>query len=236
MAQTLQGLYQNLEAQVREKTLGLETERARLAALYEASAFLAEATTMDALAQGFAQQVRRVAKADAVGGALVRRIQPALHAAGLGLPAAARGRRRALPAGRRVRLRQGLRAARDPRDPDPRHEAQPGAGLRTKPASRAWSACRCGCSTACSGSSTCSFAAPVTLSTEETALLDALASHLASALEGLRAEALEREAAVGEERALLARELHDSIAQSLAFLKIQASCCAMRRSAGSRTS
>ncbi|MCB2034934.1 MAG: histidine kinase, partial [Ottowia sp.] len=45
--------------------------------------------------------------------------------------------------------------------------------------------------------------------------------HLASALEGLRAEALEREAAVGQERSLLARELHDSIAQSLAFLKIQ---------------
>ena len=52
-------------------------------------------------------------------------------------------------------------------------------------------------------------------------LLDALASHLASALEGLRAAALEREAAVGQERALLASELHDSIAQSLAFLKIQ---------------
>jgi two-component system nitrate/nitrite sensor histidine kinase NarX len=37
----------------------------------------------------------------------------------------------------------------------------------------------------------------------------------------LRADALDREAAVAEERALLARNLHDSIAQSLAFLKIQ---------------
>ena len=41
MAQTLQGLYQNLEAKVQEKTLRLETERARLAALYEAAAFVA---------------------------------------------------------------------------------------------------------------------------------------------------------------------------------------------------
>jgi two-component system nitrate/nitrite sensor histidine kinase NarX len=40
-------------------------------------------------------------------------------------------------------------------------------------------------------------------------------------MEGLRATALEREAAVAQERSLLARELHDSIAQSLAFLKIQ---------------
>lgn len=41
-------------------------------------------------------------------------------------------------------------------------------------------------------------------------------------MESLRFAALEREAAVGEERALIGRELHDSIAQSLAFLKIQA--------------
>jgi two-component system, NarL family, nitrate/nitrite sensor histidine kinase NarX len=58
----LQGLYQNLEAKVQEKTLRLETERARLAALYEAAAFVANAATLDELAQGFARQVRRVAR------------------------------------------------------------------------------------------------------------------------------------------------------------------------------
>jgi two-component system nitrate/nitrite sensor histidine kinase NarX len=62
---------------------------------------------------------------------------------------------------------------------------------------------------------------PVQLTPEETELLDSLANHLASSLEGLRVAALEREAAVAQERAMLARNLHDSIAQSLAFLKIQ---------------
>jgi two-component system nitrate/nitrite sensor histidine kinase NarX len=40
-------------------------------------------------------------------------------------------------------------------------------------------------------------------------------------MENLRLNALEKEAAVSQERIYLARELHDSIAQSLAFLKIQ---------------
>ena len=62
---------------------------------------------------------------------------------------------------------------------------------------------------------------PVTLTTQDRDLYDALAGHLANAVENLRADALLREAAVSEERTMLARELHDSIAQSLAFLRIQ---------------
>lgn len=59
------------------------------------------------------------------------------------------------------------------------------------------------------------------LSPDTRGLLSTMAHHLASSMESLRATALEREAAVAEERSLIARELHDSIAQSLAFLKIQ---------------
>jgi len=65
------------------------------------------------------------------------------------------------------------------------------------------------------------FHAAVELSPAETSLLDALAAHLASALENLRLDALEKETAIARERTFIARELHDSIAQSLAFLKIQ---------------
>ena len=61
----------------------------------------------------------------------------------------------------------------------------------------------------------------VHLTIEELELVDTFASHLASSVEGMRALALDREAAIAGERTMLARELHDSIAQSLAFLKIQ---------------
>jgi len=66
MAGRLQALYQGLEAKVRAKTHDLEAQRARLAALYEVSSFLTEAHTLEDLAQGFAQKMRRLAHADAV--------------------------------------------------------------------------------------------------------------------------------------------------------------------------
>ena len=65
------------------------------------------------------------------------------------------------------------------------------------------------------------FHAQVTPSAAERSLLETLTAHLAGAMENLRLNALEKEAAVAQERTFLARELHDSIAQSLAFLRIQ---------------
>jgi two-component system nitrate/nitrite sensor histidine kinase NarX len=64
--------------------------------------------------------------------------------------------------------------------------------------------------------------AEIELHEAERTQLETLASHLATGAENLRLQAAEREAAVAEERAFLARELHDSIAQALAFLNIQA--------------
>lgn len=56
----------------------------------------------------------------------------------------------------------------------------------------------------------------------ERQLLATLGQQLGTAIDNLRLQAREREMAVSEERTLLARELHDSIAQSLAFLNLQA--------------
>jgi two-component system, NarL family, nitrate/nitrite sensor histidine kinase NarX len=220
MAATLQGLYQGLEAQVDDKTRDIEAQRARLAALYEVSAFLAAANTSEEMARGFCQRVRAIMKADA---AVVRWSDEANH--------------------------RSLMLAADC-FPSELHEAElsltPGAcacgslhaDARTRvipihvdgePATRRCA--RAGYQSVVSvpirlqqrllGELDLFFASRADLSVDEIELLDALANHLASALEGVRAAAFEREAAVGQERAMLARELHDSIAQSLSFLKIQ---------------
>jgi two-component system, NarL family, nitrate/nitrite sensor histidine kinase NarX len=56
----------------------------------------------------------------------------------------------------------------------------------------------------------------------ERLMLESLGQHLGTAIENQRLVVREKEMAVSEERNLLAQELHDSIAQSLAFLNMQA--------------
>jgi len=58
-------------------------------------------------------------------------------------------------------------------------------------------------------------------SAPERDLLETLGQHLGVAIENQRLKSREKELAVSEERNLLAQELHDSIAQGLAFLNIQ---------------
>ena len=65
MASTLEDFYRTLERKVQDKTERLRAERERLAVLYEASAFVSQASTLDALAQGFARRLREAGRADA---------------------------------------------------------------------------------------------------------------------------------------------------------------------------
>ncbi|WP_397410806.1 type IV pili methyl-accepting chemotaxis transducer N-terminal domain-containing protein [Polaromonas sp.] len=220
MAITLQSLYEGLEAKVEAKTRRIEAQRARLEALYKVSAFLAQAGSIDELARGFAQRVRAVMKADA---AAVRWSDDAnqryLMLASDCFPQELVEEERSLLAGACAcgNLRPDARTRVIPilsHDEAPvRHCAKVGyESVVTVPIRLQQRLL---------GEFNLFFRSPVLLSADEIELLDALASHLASSLEGLRADALDREAAVAEERALLARNLHDSIAQSLAFLKIQ---------------
>ena len=221
MAEHLQSMYRNLEARVSEKTAQLEDKRERLEALYEVTTLVARATTLDELAQGFVQRLRRIAHAD---GALLRWTDESnarfLMLASEGLPEAMAEAERCIHAGDCHCGAAGAGAA--PRVIPIRDSARETA---TRICARS------GFATLVSipvrlhartmGEVSLFFHSQHALSESERSLLTALTSHLAGAMENLRLAALEREAAVSQERTLLAREMHDSIAQSLAFLKIQ---------------
>lgn len=221
MAAHLQSMYRHLEARVAEKTAELEEKRERLEALYAVTALVARATSLDELAQGFVQNVRRVARADGValrwaGEAGQRYLILASH----GLPASLTDEEQCLNAG-------DCHCGVDPAAPP---------GLRVIPINASHPAVLPHCAQAgfetvvaipvrqhdrLMGEVELFFHAQFALSAAERSLLEALTAHLAGAMENLRLNALEKEAAVSQERTFIARELHDSIAQSLAFLKIQ---------------
>ncbi len=222
MASHLQGLYLQLEAKVTEKTERLEDKRARLAALYEVSAFIAKAETLPQLADGFAHLVRRIAHAD---GVAVRWSDEAneryLMLAADGLPATLAEQEQCLQAGgchcgqpaqeARIRVIPIVDAAASSLQPSPCS----GLGYRTLVSVPVTLHQRV------LGEVDLFFRRDHEVDEEERSLYDTLASHLAGGMESLRAAALQKEAAVAQERTLLAQELHDSIAQSLAFLKLQ---------------
>jgi len=221
MAQRLQGLYESLESKVREKTESLEAQHARLSLLYESAAFVARAATLDELAKGIAQQARLAGGADA---SAVRWSDESneryLMLASDCLPQALIDEEHCVPTGECF---CGQAQGRAVTRVIPIH-AEGHAALLGHCA-------RAGYETVISvpvrlqerlvGELNLFYRAPKQLSGDDRALLETIASHLAGAIEGLRAAALQREAAVAEERGFIARELHDSIAQSLAFVKIQ---------------
>ena len=220
MAEHLQLMYKNLEAKVAEKTAQLQDKTERLKSLYEVSALVANAPTLDVLAQQFTQSLARTARADGVALRWTNQDnQRHVMLAAYGLPADMVDAEQCIYTGdchcgasttgstlRVIPIRDMVSSA-------PQHCTRAGfetvvtipVRLHDKPM----------------GEVDLFFHARVTLSESEQSLLEAFGQHLASGMENLRLNALEKEAAVSQERMLLARELHDSIAQSLAFLKIQ---------------
>ena len=220
MAEHVQSMYRHLEARVTEKTAELERKRERLEALYAITALAANALNLRDLTAGFVRHVRPVARADGV--ALRwsdKSNQRYLMLASEGLP------------DRMVEAEHCVRAG----DCHCGSPLQP-PGLRVIPISGMQPArirhCeQAGFETVVSipirlhdtlmGEVDLFYHAQCEIPDAERSLLEALTAHLAAAMENLRLQALEKEAAVSEERGFIARELHDSIAQSLAFLKIQ---------------
>ena len=225
MAERLEASYHDLERRVQEKTAELEQKRQRLQALYAASTQVAEAESLQSLADGFVRLARDAMQADA---AMLRWAgedgRNLVMLAASGVPDALVDEEQCIArgdclcgvptpaAGTRV-IPIHAQAAPDGAMPAERHCAR--AGWQTVVAVPVHHRERQ------LGELNLFFHAADPLGTAEHALLEALCVHLASGLENLRLAALEKEAAVAEERAFIARELHDSIAQSLAFLNIQ---------------
>jgi two-component system nitrate/nitrite sensor histidine kinase NarX len=232
MAETLQDFYRDLEARVDEKTLSLQVERERLAQLYQAVSLAVSAASLDELADGYARQLRRVAGADAC---VLRWADESgsnyLLLASDGLPAELAKTQYSIPVGQCPCGQNQTPVASA--QTSARAISVTTARVTPLPMTRPCICEQAGFQSMVSvpiqqherrvGGIDLFYRNQHALGDEDRALLEALANHLASAVESLRVEALEREAAVAEERGLLARELHDSIAQNLSFQKIQAS-------------
>ncbi len=220
MAAHVESMYRHLEARVTEKTAELEQKRERLEALYAITALAARAIDLRELTDGFMRHVRPVAKAD---GVALRwsdeSNQRYLMLASEGLPDSMVEAEHCVRAGDchcgSPGQRPGLRVI----------------PIRTMQPARMRHCEQAGFETVVSipillhdrlmGEVDLFYHAQCEVPDAERSLLEALTVHLAAAMENLRLEALEKEAAVSQERGFFARELHDSIAQSLAFLKIQ---------------
>jgi two-component system nitrate/nitrite sensor histidine kinase NarX len=220
LAEHLQSLYQNLEAKVAEKTSELQDKGRRLQALYDMSTLVEQASTLDELARGFTRHVAQVAQAD---GVALRwsdeRNERYLMLASHGLPASMTEDEQCLKAGDchcgipsaapGVRVIPIHALPRGSMEHCARADFETVVALPIRQHERDM------------GELDLFYNAQITPSQAERSLLEALVAHLAAAMENLRLDSLAKEAAVSHERNLLARELHDSIAQSLAFLKIQ---------------
>ncbi len=220
MAHALQSSHEDLERKVHEKTASIEIQNQRLAALYAVSALTSEAEDLQSLTRRFIQQVKAIAHCDA---AVVRWAdetnQRFMMLASDGMPETVQMEEQCLMAGSCEcgKPQSGPQVIslvrRGQRQEWQSHCAQEGfKALVSIPVQIQQRVL---------GEVDLFYRSAPVMSDDLRDLLCTMAHHLANFMESMRVTALEREAAVSEERSLIARGLHDSIAQSLAFLKIQ---------------
>ena len=221
MAGHLQQLYDTLEERVRNKTKSLEEHRDELKTLYEVTALFTRAQSPEEMCREFLVQL--MAKYGAAGGSvrLVDRMERQIHLfVQQGLTPDFAAAEQCLQmgecyCGELAAQHSGRVHFVDFKDPQRRdfrcHQAGYGSVLALPILLQGRSVGLCNLF----------FREPRVLSFHENQLLETLAQHLGIAIESLRMIAAEKELAISAERNLLAQELHDSIAQSLAFLNLQ---------------
>ncbi len=221
MAENLQNAYSTLEQRVEEETRSLAQRNRELGILYEETAFLTQPANLENLCQGFLSRIKTALGADGGAVRLYAADKETLYLmAHEGLSDQFVAIETELNCGECLCgevIQTGITATFQTANPPP--------GMKLR------SCIREGFATATAftilynkqrlGVYNLYFRRPQALSDRDIYLLETLGQHLGVAVENQRLMSRERELAVSEERNLLAQELHDSIAQGLAFLNIQ---------------
>ncbi len=222
MAAHLQDLYRTLEIKVADKTRSLESQNRELSTLYEVAAMLNHPGTMEDMCRDFLRKLMATFTADAgavrlteeAGGKLHLYIQEKLapefvkDEMCLDLGDCLCGK----AAGERTSVVRLFAAGESPQN-----------GYRCRKAGyETVSVFTIQFKNRVVGIFNLYFRKGREFGESERLMLESLGQHLGIAIENQRLVAREKEMAVSEERNLLAQELHDSIAQSLAFLNLQA--------------
>lgn len=221
MAEHLQRAYSTLEERVAAETHSLAQRNHELRILYEVTSFLSEPLSQAVLCEGFLERIKSALGAD--GGAVrlyMEDSQKLTLVTHDGLSEAFIAREKELNCGECLCgevIQSGAPAVFD--------TVNPPKGMKLG------SCIREGFATATAfsilhgkrrlGVYNLYFLNSHPVSAQEKSLLETIGQHLGVAIENQRLRSREKELAVFEERNLLAQELHDSIAQGLAFLNIQ---------------
>ena len=222
MAARLKDLYRNLEAKVAEKTQSLELQNRELGMLYEVAALLNRPGTLEDLCRDFLRKLVKTLGAD---GGAVRLIEEKTGEIHLYLqenlsPGFARDEA-CLPMGECLCGEAAMQRISVVKLFS-RNES-PGKDRRChREGYAAVSVFSIQFKNQVLGVFNLFFCEAREFDESERLMLEALGRNLGVAIENQRLVAREKEMAVSEERNLLAQELHDSIAQSLAFLNLQA--------------
>jgi len=219
MASRLQDVYATLEERVADKTRDLGARNRELAALYEMARLLNEPAATEELCRAFLRQL--MVLHGAAGGAVRlmdadRRLHLYAHE---GLSSEFALRERCIDMGECL---CGVAAQYNRSAVDQLDDIAPEVAADCRRAQyRTVAILPIRLKRELLGIFNLYFTTPHPISPEDRQLLETLGQHLGVAIENQRLVSRDRELAVFEERSLLARELHDSIAQSLAFLNIQ---------------
>ncbi|MBT0961344.1 type IV pili methyl-accepting chemotaxis transducer N-terminal domain-containing protein [Denitromonas sp. IR12] len=221
MAGHLEGLYGTLEERVATKTRSLAEKNRELSILYNIAHLLRQPMSIEELSRGFLEEVRRTFDADAASVRLFDAAADNLYiTTHQGLATEFIDEEAILDCGNCLcgqAVLGDIPIVSGTADPDSARTRDTcnRAGFETV------SAVPVNHNNRALGIFNLYFRRKLEISEGDRQVLQSLGQHLGMAIDNVRLLSREKEMAVSEERNLIARELHDSIAQGLAFLNLQ---------------